>query len=122
MQYILVPVSPRQGAPARDSWIKKIVLPLLEAILPKANPDFHYLYASVTNWWIEVDETGDPQREIGFDAEGNALLIGPAGDNMGYWMDTAVKYKISDYSPVEAQRFQSEWKAFLERHPKFSDE
>ena len=47
---------------------------LLRKVVPAANPDFEPLYGGVRLWWVEVDDGGRPQREIGFGSGSDVLV------------------------------------------------
>ncbi|TWO66991.1 hypothetical protein FN976_26020 [Caenimonas sedimenti] len=91
--------------------------PLLEQVLrtmvPSASPDFEKAYSDVRHWWIEVDETGLPQREIGFSISEQAIVAGPLGRNMGFWTDSPMLFDDPSYEEVSPQAFEDEWAAFL---------
>lgn len=88
---------------------------VLRATLPAANPDFEELYGAVRKWWVEVDEEGVPQRELGFDQSGRAIVAGPFGENFGFWTDSNMKFTIDEHPPVAAERFEAAWRAFENR-------
>jgi hypothetical protein len=81
---------------------------------PKSDQRFHSVAGKITDWWLELNELGQPQREIAFDAQGNALYISP------YRADIAIF--VNDGCPpeevlveVDAQSFEREWQAMLRR-------
>ena len=47
---------------------------ILRRLLPAENPDLEGLHEVVRLWWVEIDEHGRPQREIGFDGSGQLGL------------------------------------------------
>ncbi len=66
----------------------------IERTLPQANPDYDDQIDDVRTWLIEiVDESDFPNREIGLDNDGKAIMILPNEDNYGYWTDNNLKLK-----------------------------
>lgn len=85
---------------------------VLAAIMPMANPDFGGRYGEVRKWWLEIDETGQPRRELGFNAAGAVIVAGPLGENLGYWTDNEVSFKVEENPKVGAAAFESAWQSF----------
>lgn len=81
----------------------------LRKIIPAANPELEAHYQSVRLWWIELDDNGTPQREIGFDSSGNPLVAGPIGRNMGFWTDSSMVFVTEDYEAVSPEQFEEVW-------------
>ena len=81
-----------------------------------ANPDFDSSYALGRKWWIEVDGSGTPQRELGFDAAGKVIVAGPLGgprgENYGFWTDSTMTFKPADYVVVSENAFEMAWALF----------
>jgi len=105
MEYVQINTGSWDDKP--DScWVK-----LLRRILPAANPDFEYtLYPQARIWWIELDDDRIPQREIGFNEEGEAIVLGPVGRNYGFAVDESAPWASTDGQSEEAsQRFQETW-------------
>lgn len=51
---------------------------LLAALhFPKSDQRFLSVAGRITDWWLELNEMHQPQREIGFDSHANALFITP---------------------------------------------
>ena len=68
--------------------IKKAVIGIVSAVIPKANPDFEDKIDFVETWIVELDdETGIPEREIGMDKDGRIIVKMPFKNNYGYWTD-----------------------------------
>ena len=92
--------------------------PLLDRVLrtmvPSASPDFEKVYGDVRHWWIEVDEGGRPQREIGLSADEQTIVVGPLGRNLGFWTDSPMTFDDSVYEEVSSEAFEDEWLAFVE--------
>jgi len=101
--------------PEEAGWIAAGLERALRATLPAANPDFERLHGSVRKWWVEVDEEGVPQRELGFDQSGRAIVAGPFGENFGFWTDSNMKFTVDEHQPIAAERFEAAWRAFEKR-------
>jgi hypothetical protein len=84
-------------------------------MIPLANPDFDRSYALVRKWWIEVDETGTPQRELGFDAHGRVIVAGPLADNFGFWTDSTMTFNPAEYKVAPGEEFESAWLLFRDQ-------
>jgi len=82
---------------------------ILRKLLPAANPDLEGLYKLVRLWWVEIDEQGRPQREIGFDDMGKAVVAGPVGRNMGFWTDSSMTFNEAEYQAVAPELFEEAW-------------
>jgi hypothetical protein len=85
---------------------------LLNLVLPAANPDFESLYPSVQLWWVELNASGVPQREVGFSAGGEPIAVGPFGRNLGFWTDSPMIFVATDYARVEDRAFEQVWSSF----------
>jgi hypothetical protein len=95
----------------------RVATRVLKLVLrPRANPDFEDAYYKVVKWWVEVDPTGMPQRELGCDAAGEALVAGPFGRNMGFWTDSHMVFDFRDYKLVPLDEFESAWSSFESSH------
>lgn len=88
-------------------------LRLLTKIVPLANPDFHDHYHKVRKWWVEIDEDGIPQRELGLSDEGNVVVAGPLNRNFGFWTDSDMKFAAADYRDIPEQDFEAAWSIFV---------
>ena len=85
-------------------------------ILPQANPDFERAYQSVTSWWLEIDDAGQVQREIGFDAGQHPIAIAPFGQNFGIFAD--LEGHPERLGPeLVASLFESAWQEVASRFP-----
>jgi hypothetical protein len=68
---------------------QRLAMRYLSTVLPVANPDFEEAYDRVTDWWLEVDDAGQVQREVGLDAAGAPAAAAPLGRNVGVFTDQA---------------------------------
>jgi hypothetical protein len=93
----------------KTPWFWKVIMKILLFIFPKANPDFEHLYDSVDRWWIELNENDVPQKEIGFDNEGNIIVAGPIGKNYGFWTDSTEPVIDSELSLIDKSEFLKAW-------------
>ena len=87
---------------------------LLGLVLPAANPDFETAYQRVTSWWLEIDDSGAVQREIGFDARHLPVAIAPFRDNFGIFTE-----HDTHPNPLggeqDATQFDAAWNAVASR-------
>lgn len=89
---------------------------ILQKIIPAANPDLESYYPKTRKWWLEVDDEGKPQREIGFDAENNPIVLGPIGNNYGFLVDGSDNWKDSKEDSSEAKNdFERVWQSLLQQ-------
>jgi hypothetical protein len=86
-----------------------LLVKALRTVIPAANPDLEAHYQSVRLWWIELDDRGTPQREIGFDSSGSPVAAGPIGRNMGFWTDSPMKFVVENYEAVSPRLFEEVW-------------
>jgi len=84
----------------------------LRSVSAEANPDFESLYPSVRQWWVEVNNSGVPQREIGFTEPSVAVVAGPLGGNVGFWTDSAVIFNAGEHEAVADAAFEEAWSRF----------
>lgn len=103
MRYVELKVKPWS---AKLPWWCEI----LKRIIPAANPDFEKFYPQMTTWWIEVDDKGVAQREIGFDADMKPTVLGPFGRNYGFITDSSGVFDDPHGHPAEiAHEFERVW-------------
>ncbi|MDJ0364078.1 hypothetical protein QMK33_02855 [Hymenobacter sp. H14-R3] len=97
------------------SLTEKVVGTLLQAVfwwVPMGSPDYHKKLAEVAYWLIEVEEdTGQAEREIGFDACGKPILYAPSDRNMGLWTDSGRVFTEAQYEAADTQAFNLLWLA-----------
>lgn len=103
------------GARTKPGLVLRAFERLLRAIIPAANPDFERSYGSVCKWWIEIDSAGAPQRELGFDAQGEVIAAAPIGRNFGFFTDSNAVFAAAEHPLVEPALFESAWSAFQSR-------
>src|SRR5205814_1974306 len=83
---------------------------VLQKIIPAANPDLEKLYSKTRKWWLEIDDTGKPWREIGFDADMKPIVLGPVGRNFGFLVDSSDDWSTSQEDSAEAAAgFERTW-------------
>ncbi len=92
----------------------------LKLVIPAANPDFEGIHDNVRKWWVEIDAAGVPQRELGFDAVGEAIWAGPFGRNYAYWTDEDMVFEAAKHKVVPKDEFDSAWSAFVASHQAIS--
>ena len=88
---------------------------LLQKLLPSANPDFEKKYQNVVKWYLEIDDSGKPTREIGIDTKEKTIVIGPYQGNRGLWPDSLVILEPKDYDSLAKTDFETEWTKYIER-------
>lgn len=91
-----------------DPWHARL-LRLLLFFTPRANPDNEPMYPYVKRWYLELDDSVVPAREIGVDSEGKPLFGAPDKRNAGFWTDTTEKFKQAHLHPIPAEEFERLW-------------
>ena len=81
----------------------------IRALIPAANPDLEPKFADVGLWWVEINEHGVPQREIGFDVAGRAIVLAPDDRNTGFWTDSPMVFSLQEFEAVDQASFDSAW-------------
>ncbi len=103
------------GPHAKPGQLLRVIERCLRAIVPAANPDFERSYESVCKWWIEIDSAGEPQRELGFDKQGDVIAAAPMGRNFGFFTDSKAVFAVDDHPVVEQSLFDAAWASFESR-------
>jgi hypothetical protein len=104
MRYLQIKTGPTSDEPL-PWWCR-----LLRRIIPSGNDDLEPFYSRVQTWWLEVDDAGAPQREIGFDVEMKPVVLGPVADNCGFLLDASDDWSDShEDSPEAAASFDRVW-------------
>ena len=89
-----------------DSLLERV----LKRLLPSANPDLENIYKRTSFWWLEFDDNGCPQREIGFDRNRKPIVLGPVGKNSGFLVDSADDWRgFKEPNCKAAAQFESVW-------------
>ena len=88
---------------------QRVLESAIRLVVPAASPRFERLYDQVREWWVEVDEAGAAQREIGFDVDGSPIVAGPIGQDMGFWTDSPAPTDWQAHGELDAVRFESVW-------------
>ena len=110
------------GPIPKYSFFEKILIKLMEIVIPKANPDFEESYHYVETWYIEYDETCENDgvcREIGRDVLGRIIFKTPDDRNYGFWAD--YNGGLNDYIEemhaefISQEEFESTWNEKLVR-------
>jgi hypothetical protein len=92
------------------NWFERLQYKLYKHIEPKLNPEFHHKYNDVIYWWLELNEQAIAVREIGFDSDGEPLVVGPFGRNRGLF--THSKNLIRGFYPIEMYQFEEQWEKY----------
>lgn len=88
---------------------KELLYNILASIIPRANPDFEKIYIFVVYWWLELNDAGVPQREIGFDQSKTPIVFGPIGENMGLLTDSNLVLSEAENQNEIANEFEPVW-------------
>lgn len=108
---------PEQATAKVDStFIENLMGKVLGKIIAKANPDFDDKIEMVSEWLVEFDNEGIPNREVGLDETGVAIVKMPWNDNYGYWVDNNLTeqdfYKTFEVVKIEKLDFERLWESF----------
>ena len=108
------PAFPKIGQKNPRGWAK--IGQILTGVIPAANPDYDHLIGGVVYWLVAFEvETGEPYREIGINAEGQAIVWLPDDKNQGYWTDNFLSltdfYSNFEVEEIEARKFLDLWQA-----------
>jgi hypothetical protein len=68
----------------------------------------------ITDWWLELNELHVPQREIGFDAQGNALYISPYRADIPIFVNVGCS-PDEVLGEIDPESFERAWQAVLRR-------
>jgi hypothetical protein len=89
---------------------KSVLFRVLTFWIPKANPDFEDTFSEVEYFWLEIDDSGQVQREIGFNKSGEPVTAAPLGKNLGIFTDEARAPK-----PLEALVSRDDFERYFAR-------
>ena len=99
--------------PMRLKTWQNIIANVLMAIFPKANPDFEKKYTDVRLWWLELNDSKIPEREIGFDTNGEVIVAAPIGNNYGFWTESTKPVVVDEnLTSIDSSEFQAAWNNF----------
>jgi len=101
MRYLRIE-TPIHGPSEKPGPVGRVVLGALRCLLPSANPDLDDLIAVARVWWLEIEDSGEPLREIGFAASGEPIVLGPIGHNMGFLVEASDDWSQSTCDCEEA--------------------
>ncbi|MCV6623233.1 MAG: hypothetical protein OIF51_15940 [Cellvibrionaceae bacterium] len=87
--------------------IRMIRTPLF--FIPQASPDHEKLYPRVSKWFIEVDDSGVPVRELGMDKDNVPLFGAPDERNFGFWTDSNKTFELEELELSTQQEFDALW-------------
>ncbi|PKG36986.1 hypothetical protein [Psychromonas sp. Urea-02u-13] len=94
------------------NWYERIGNAIDKKKIASTNPDFHEAYNNVIYWWLELTAGDIPVRELGFDCNGEVIVAGPLGKNMGLF--TYYQSKVNGFYPLEQYQFAEQWELFKE--------
>jgi hypothetical protein len=95
-------------------WKEKLVRVVLWFV-PDANPD--YDFPSIRKWYVEVDGSGQPIREVALDEDGSPLFGAPLRENFGFWVDSEGPLPDEGTHEIDEATFTDAWSTLLARHP-----
>lgn len=79
-----------------------------------ASPDFEERYEAIEQWYCEVSSAdGVVTREVGVDANGKLVSLGPIGRNAGTLVGIPLGSIVSAGTPASRERFEKQWHAAL---------
>ena len=87
-------LSAKQVSEVIPFWARLNLPSFAYLFIPRPNPDFFQLKASIVSWWLELDEEGHVIREIGFDSSRRPVLLSPFGRNIGFIARWGLKFEI----------------------------
>ena len=91
-----------------QGWSARLLRTVL-FFVPNANPDHEKLYPEVSEWLLEIDERGRPNREIGLNSDGQSILSAPDDKNFGLWTDSPNILDPKQYVQVTQEEFEKKW-------------
>lgn len=79
-----------------------------------ASPDFQSRYGEIERWHCELScPDSVVMREIGIDATGNPVALGPIGRNAGMWVGMSLGSLAAAGTPTSKESFEDQWQAAL---------
>ena len=94
-------------------WRAKLIYALLWFI-PRSNPDLEVHFCRVRRWYVEVDESGLPVREVGIDERGTPITAGPWEHNFGFWTDSGEPLPEDRVEEIRKEEFDTMWQGFAD--------
>lgn len=93
------------------------VIRIIKKVIPETNPDYESKIDKVKFWIVEIDEeTNFPNREIGLDEKGSAIMTMPDDRNYGYWTDNNLKKEDFEShfetEEITSKEFNQMWDGF----------
>ena len=77
-----------------------------------SNPDYERVFPELHEWLIEFGSDEMPNREIGLDQSGEAILAGPNERNYGFWLDTNMTIDDFENEVIDKEYFEAKWSEF----------
>jgi hypothetical protein len=81
---------------------------------PKSDQRFHLVAGKITDWWLELNESHQPQREIAFDGEGNVVFISPYRADIQIFLNVGCSPE-EIMGEIDGPSFEREWQAMVRR-------
>ncbi len=107
------------GSNVPDPWYRKVVITLVEFLLPRANKSLGRVESRIKYWKVEiVEENGKNfvSRELALDQSRAPLFAAPTNVDYGYWLDT--DFDLSDFRErfsaidISQESFEEDWNRF----------
>lgn len=87
-----------------------LIVRALKKIIPSSNPDLEELIYEAQKWWLEYNEEGVPQREIGFNSNSEPVVLFPVGENFGFLIESSSNWLgYKQQSTEVANSFEKVW-------------
>jgi hypothetical protein len=112
MKYIRIPAEASGDGKPAPGQLARLGTWILRQVIPSANPDFEGELSRVAEWWIEVDDRGSPERELGIARDGRVLCLAPFRDNVGVVTDSSAVFLVEEDDPYVRARFEEMWRDF----------
>lgn len=93
----------------RNDWKVKLIR-FIFFFIPMANPDNDKKLHLVEKWVLEVDDTGQPLREIALGESDEPLFSAPNDRNFGFWTDNTFLFKKDELEEIDKNYFETRWK------------
>lgn len=96
----------------REGICDKIVQ-FVYSFVPNANPRYQQKYYLLNEWFIEFDNEGKIQREMGIDLDGKVLFASPYKQNPGFWIESEMGFKDFKNKELSSDEFSRLWDEYF---------
>jgi hypothetical protein len=67
-------------------------------------------YASISYWYLLLNDEKEPIKEMGFDENGNIVYKAPYKKDYGFFSDSPISFEsIEDYEIIDESVFNTLW-------------